>query len=101
MKWCRKCLKDEGWILSPAYDLNPSIEKNGLSLNIDMDDNALDFGLAKSVGSSVHMLRPVLQLSFVGISSLMCGGLIGIWIIAVLFVGKAHQEAIKEDKVIC
>ncbi|ANH60387.1 type II toxin-antitoxin system HipA family toxin [Dokdonia donghaensis] len=44
-------LKDEGWILSPAYDLNPSIEKNGLSLNIDMDDNALDFGLAKSVGS--------------------------------------------------
>lgn len=44
-------LKDEGWILSPAYDLNPSIEKNGLSLNIDMDDNALDFKLAKSVGS--------------------------------------------------
>ncbi|WP_213521588.1 type II toxin-antitoxin system HipA family toxin [Nonlabens sp.] len=44
-------LTDEGWILSPAYDLNPSIEKNGLSLNIDMDDNALDFGLAKSVGS--------------------------------------------------
>lgn len=44
-------LKDEGWILSPAYDLNPSIEKNGLSLNIDIDDNALDFGLAKSVGS--------------------------------------------------
>lgn len=44
-------LTDEGWILSPAYDLNPSIEKDGLSLNIDMDDNALDFGLAKSVGS--------------------------------------------------
>lgn len=57
--------------------------------------------MAKGVGSSVHMLRPVLQLSFVGVSSLMCGGLIGIWIIAVLFVGKAHQEAIKEDKVIC
>ena len=43
-------LKEKGWILSPAYDLNPSIEKSGLSLNIDMDDNALDFGLAKSVG---------------------------------------------------
>src|SRR3546814_8613112 len=24
-------LTDEGWILSPAYDLNPSVEKNGLS----------------------------------------------------------------------
>lgn len=43
-------LTEKGWILSPAYDLNPSIEKNGLSLNIDMDDNALDFDLAKSVG---------------------------------------------------
>lgn len=43
-------LTDKGWILSPAYDLNPSIEKDGLSLNIDMDDNALNFDLAKSVG---------------------------------------------------
>lgn len=43
-------LTDKGWVLSPAYDLNPSIEKDGLSLNIDMDDNALNFGLAKSVG---------------------------------------------------
>ena len=43
-------LTDKGWVLSPAYDLNPSIEKDGLSLNIDMDDNALDFDLARSVG---------------------------------------------------
>lgn len=43
-------LTEEGWILSPAYDLNPSIDKGGLSLNIDMDNNALDFELAKSVG---------------------------------------------------
>ena len=39
-----------GWILSPAYDLNPSIDKDGLALNIDMDNNALDFELARSVG---------------------------------------------------
>lgn len=43
-------LTAKGWILSPAYDLNPSIEKDGLALNIDMEDNALDFDLAKSVG---------------------------------------------------
>lgn len=43
-------LIDKGWILSPAYDLNPSIDKDGLALNIDMDNNALDFELAKSVG---------------------------------------------------
>jgi len=43
-------LTNEGWILSQAYDLNPSIDKDGLALNIDMDNNALDFELAKSVG---------------------------------------------------
>lgn len=43
-------LTKQGWILSPAYDLNPSIDKDGLALNIDMDNNALDFDLAKSVG---------------------------------------------------
>lgn len=39
-----------GWQLSPAYDVNPSIDKDGLSLNIDTNINALDFDLAKSVG---------------------------------------------------
>lgn len=43
-------LTSKGWILSPAYDLNPSIDKDGLALNIDMDNNALDYDLAKSVG---------------------------------------------------
>ncbi|QCX37297.1 HipA domain-containing protein [Aureibaculum algae] len=43
-------LTEKGWILSPAYDINPSIDKDGLALNIDMDNNALDFDLAKSVG---------------------------------------------------
>jgi serine/threonine-protein kinase HipA len=43
-------LTKQGWILSPAYDLNPSINKDGLSLNIDTHNNALDFELAKSVG---------------------------------------------------
>lgn len=43
-------LTDEGWILSPAYDLNPSIDKDGLAINIDTNNNALDFELAKEVG---------------------------------------------------
>jgi len=43
-------LNEKGWELSPAYDLNPSIEKDGLALHIDTVDNALDFELAKSVG---------------------------------------------------
>lgn len=43
-------LTDAGWRLSPAFDINPSIDKDGLALNIDTDNNALDFELAKSVG---------------------------------------------------
>jgi serine/threonine-protein kinase HipA len=43
-------LTGQGWKLSPAFDINPSIDKNGLALNIDTDNNDLDFELAESVG---------------------------------------------------
>ena len=43
-------LTDKGWRLSPAFDVNPSIDKQGLALNIDMHNNALDFDLARSAG---------------------------------------------------
>jgi serine/threonine-protein kinase HipA len=43
-------LTDQGWILSPAFDINPSVDKEGLALNIDTHNNVLDFELAKSVG---------------------------------------------------
>lgn len=43
-------LTPKGWILSPAFDINPSIDKDGLALNIDTENNALDFEIAKSVG---------------------------------------------------
>ncbi len=43
-------LTKKGWILSPAFDINPSIDKDGLALNIDTENNALDFELAKSIG---------------------------------------------------
>lgn len=39
-------LVDDGWILSPAYDINPNETGSGLSLNISMDDNSLELELA-------------------------------------------------------
>jgi len=57
-------LTDKGWILSPAYDLNPSIEKDGLSLNIDMDDNAVSFDLAKSVGEYFRLSESEMETIF-------------------------------------
>ncbi len=42
-------LIDGDWKLSPAYDINPSIDKKGLSLNIDLNDNSLNVDLLVSV----------------------------------------------------
>lgn len=39
-------LMENGWILSPAYDVNPEETGSGLSLNISMDDNSLELELA-------------------------------------------------------
>ncbi|MDH6303776.1 serine/threonine-protein kinase HipA [Parabacteroides sp. PF5-5] len=38
-----------GWILSPAYDINPNPYGTGLKLNISEEDNSLDFDLVLSV----------------------------------------------------
>jgi serine/threonine-protein kinase HipA len=43
-------LTPKGWRLSPAFDVNPSIDKAGLALNIDLDHNMQDIELIKSVG---------------------------------------------------
>lgn len=42
-------LNDEGWVLSPAYDMNPEIKGGGLALNISKDDNSLDLDLVLDV----------------------------------------------------
>jgi serine/threonine-protein kinase HipA len=42
-------LSPDGWLLSPAYDVNPVYFGRGLTLNISETDNSLDFDLALSV----------------------------------------------------
>jgi len=42
-------LTKKGWKLSPAYDLNPIVGKQGLHLNINESSNALDYDLAFEV----------------------------------------------------
>ncbi len=42
-------LSEHGWSLSPLYDVNPSIYGDTLSLNVDADNNLIDFNLALSV----------------------------------------------------
>jgi serine/threonine-protein kinase HipA len=56
-------LTNKGWILSPAFDINPSVDKAGLALNIDTHNNDLDFELAKSVGEYFHLSD--LEMNFI------------------------------------
>ncbi len=42
-------LTDAGWVLSPAYDLNPVATGGGLALNISKTDNSQDLELVLSV----------------------------------------------------
>lgn len=51
-------LKAEGWILSPAYDINPVETGTGLSLNISESDNALDLDLALEVSPFFRLSEP-------------------------------------------
>jgi serine/threonine-protein kinase HipA len=44
-------LSSKGWLLSPAYDVNPVYFGRGLTLNISETDNSLDFDLAISVAN--------------------------------------------------
>lgn len=42
-------LTDKGWLLSPAFDINPNEFGKGLSLNITDADNSLDLSLAMEI----------------------------------------------------
>jgi serine/threonine-protein kinase HipA len=42
-------LEERGWVLSPAYDINPVTTGGGLALNISRDDNSQSLDLTRSV----------------------------------------------------
>ena len=51
-------LTNQGWILSPAYDINPIETGTGLKLNISENDNALDLDLALEVAPFFRVNQP-------------------------------------------
>jgi len=48
-------LTERGWTLSPAYDVNPNIYGNTLSLNVNADDNSARFDLAMETAKYYDM----------------------------------------------
>jgi serine/threonine-protein kinase HipA len=51
-------LTNQGWVLSPAYDINPIETGMGLKLNISENDNALDLDLALEVAPFFRLNQP-------------------------------------------
>lgn len=50
-------MSPKGWVLSPAYDLNPVPGAQGLTLNIDESSNDLSLDLARSVAQRFRLKR--------------------------------------------
>lgn len=50
-------LKEKGWKLAPAYDLNPSESGDGLKLNISKDDNSQSLELALEVAKYFRLKK--------------------------------------------
>lgn len=50
-------LADEGWKLSPAYDINPDCYGNGLNLNISDTDNSQSLDLVREVAEFFRLDR--------------------------------------------
>ena len=80
-------MSSNGWSLSPAYDLNPSTDKDGLALNIDMDNNALDFELAISVGQYFQLTLPEMKVILEQVKSV-----VGNWRKVATQIGIAKSE---------
>ena len=57
---------------------------------------------SKGMGSFVNSFRETLpEEVFASLTAILSMGLIGIWIIAAIFVGRVHAQAIKEDRMVC
>ena len=52
-------LTDRGWILSPVFDINPNEDGSVLSLNISLDDNALDLDIPLEIAEYFRLNKEI------------------------------------------
>jgi serine/threonine-protein kinase HipA len=52
-------LTEKGWILSPVFDINPNEDGSGLSLNISLDDNALDLDIPLEIAEYFRLNKEI------------------------------------------
>jgi serine/threonine-protein kinase HipA len=66
-------LTEKGWILSPAYDINPNESGVGLSLNISDSDNSLEYDLAFEVAEYFRLNKDKAEKIIKDIKSKVAG----------------------------
>ena len=50
-------LTQQGWRLSPAYDINPTAHATGLTLNISENDNSLNLDIARDIAPYFRLTK--------------------------------------------
>jgi serine/threonine-protein kinase HipA len=79
----------KGWKLSPAFDINPSIDKDGIALNIDTNNNTLDMELAKSVGPYFRLSEKEMKITIDEVKTAIAG-----WQKIALEIGLSRGEQV-------
>ena len=64
-------LTENGWVLSPMYDVNPNIYGESLSLNVGRDDNSIDYELAVDVCGYFGISRTDAQKTVDGVKKIV------------------------------
>jgi serine/threonine-protein kinase HipA len=62
-------LTEKGWILSPAYDINPNEMGTGLTLNISDSDNSLEYDLVLEVAEYFRLKKDKTEKIIIDIKS--------------------------------
>lgn len=83
-------LTPTGWILSPAYDMNPVAYGNGLKLNISLTDNSLDFQLVLEVAEQFRIKLPAAKGILEDLSKVIAP-----WADVAKRNGVAHNEIVQ------
>ncbi len=87
---------DNGWRLAPAYDVNPSVDKEGLALNIDSVDNSLDISLAMSVGEYFQLDQQSMKVIVSQVDKAVSG-----WKKTADEIGITRQEQKRMESALC
>lgn len=66
-------IDEEGWRISPAYDLNPNPDGDGLKLNVSEHDNSQDMDLVLSVAKFYRLKKIDAEKRYGEIKSIVSG----------------------------